>query len=384
MLDPTRERDVAFASGRCYAEIDIGRIEKNFRIYKNSLQKDFRIIAVVKADGYGHGGVQVARCLEQLGVNDFAVATVEEGIALRRSGISGEILVLGYTSPVDAEAACVYGLTQTVVDEAHAIELSAVVGKKLKAQYAVDTGMRRIGLDGSCPELCERTIRRGAELFRLNGIFTHLSCADGVGEKNKHITDRQIERFAAVARRVEDLSLPYVHCLNSAGGLYYSDLPRGIGKFVRLGIALYGLAPSVDTVLPKGIEPALSWYAAVSSVRAVKKGEGVGYGSAFIAKRDCLIATLTVGYADGYSRAASGRAYVLINGFRAPIVGNVCMDQMMVDVTLLPHVRAGDRAVLIGRSGEEAITADLLGNITGTIGYEVVCGISPRVARKYI
>jgi alanine racemase len=297
--------------------------------------------------------------------------------------VTGEILILGYVSPEAAETVYNYGLTLTLVDEAHARELSLATERRLRVQYAIDTGMRRLGLDGSRPSACERAIRAASERFELNGIFTHLSAADSTAAEGRSFTLRQAELFASVARRVSDLHLPFVHCLNTAGGLSLGKLPEGIGKFVRLGISLYGLSPSFDTVLPAGIQPALSWYATVASVRAVKKGETVGYGFGYVAERDGIIATLTVGYADGYSRAASGRACVLIGGHRAPVVGKVCMDQTMVDVSRLPHVRAGDRAVLIGSEGKEKITADELGEMLGTIGYEIVCGISGRVERIY-
>ena len=368
---------------RCYTEIELGRLESNYRVYRDSLPADFEIIAVVKADAYGHGASPVASRLSSMGVRAFAVATLDEGVQLRLSGIRGEILILGYVSPELAETVYNYGLTLTLVDEVHAREIALATDRRLKAQYAIDTGMKRIGLDGSRPSACERAIRAAARRFELNGIFTHLSAADSTAEEGRAFTLRQTELFASVARRVSDLRLPFVHCLNTAGGLCFRDFPEEIGKFVRLGISLYGLSPSADTVLPEGIQPALSWYATVASVRAVKKGETVGYGFGYTAERDGIIATLTVGYADGYTRAASNRAYVLINGQRAPVVGRVCMDQTMVDVSRVSHVRAGDRAVLIGSDGNEKITADGLGELLGTIGYEIVCGISTRVERIY-
>ena len=230
-------------SGRV-AEIDLRQIENNFNLYLNSLPKGFEIIAVVKADAYGHGAVAVAKRLSALGVRLFAVATLEEGIRLRRGGVSGEILILGYTPIEYAESIYTYGLTQTLIDESYTRELAAATDKRLKVQLAIDTGMKRIGLDSQAPYDCERVIRSAAERFELNGIFTHLAAADsGAGAE---FTQTQIERFASVVGRVSDLNLPYVHCLNTAGGIAYSSLPDGIGKFVRLGIALYGIAPSSE------------------------------------------------------------------------------------------------------------------------------------------
>ena len=371
---------------RCWAEIEVGQIERNFNAYLGALPRGFDIIPVIKADAYGHGAGRVAERLSTLGVRCFAVATLGEGIRLRESGISQDILILGYTPPCLGEEIYSYGLTQTLTDAFYAEELASASGKRLRAQYAVDTGMRRVGLDGYHPVTCERAIRRGAELFDICGIFTHLSSADGRGEEDAAFTRAQITRFAETAERVADMRLPYVHCLNTAGGLLYAKtLPEGIGKTVRLGISLYGVPPSDGTALPNGILPALSWYATVASVRAVKKGETVGYGADCVMDRDCIIATLSVGYADGYSRAASfGRGYALINGQRAPVVGRVCMDQTMVDVSRHRHVRTGDRVTLIGSDGGEKITADGLGRMFGAIGYETLCGISSRVERIYI
>lgn len=370
-------------SKRTWAEIDLSRIESNLAVYRLSLPSGFDITAVVKANAYGHGDIRVAGRLAACGVDSFAVATLDEAIRLRQSGIAGEILVLGYTSPELMGLAVEHGITQTLVDSFYAERLSVLpFHREIKVQYAVDTGMNRIGLDGDDPRACLRDIYRAAKDFNLTGIYTHLSAADGVGRVEREFTCRQIESFARIARGSASLGIK-AHCLNSAGGLCYSDLPPEISKTVRLGIALYGLKPSSEIVLPEGIAPALSWYARVSAVKSVRRGEHIGYGLTYTADRPRLIATVTVGYADGYSRIASGRAYLLINGQRAPVVGRVCMDQLMVDVTLHSHVRAGDEAVLIGKSGGEILTADMLAETVGTIGYEVLCGISERVERVY-
>ena len=368
---------------RNYATVDLLQIEKNLLLYRSALPSGFDIIAVVKANAYGHGDIQVARRLALCGVESFAVATLEEAVRLRQSGITGEILVLGYTSPELMPQAVEYGITQTLVDSFYAERLRSLpFHRDIIVQYAVDTGMNRIGLDGDAPSACLREIFRAAREFKLTGIYTHLSAADGVGRVERDFTLRQIQCFGRIAGACASLGIK-AHCLNSAGGLYYSDLPPGISKTVRLGIALYGLKPSSGILIPRGMEPALSWYARVSAVKSVKRGEHIGYGLAYTADRQRLIATVTAGYADGYSRMASGRAYLLINGQRAPVVGRVCMDQLMVDVTDHFHVRAGDEAVLIGKSGGEILTADMLGEMIGTIGYEVLCGISPRVERIY-
>jgi alanine racemase len=194
-------------------------------------------------------------------------------------------------------------------------------------------------------------------------------------------TDNQIKLFETVCERVTDLHLPYLHCMNSAGGLWHQSK---FSSFARLGIILYGLKPDYLNELPSGIEPVMSWKSVVSMVKNVQPGDTIGYGRTFVVERPMRIATIPTGYADGYSRLLSNKGWVLINGNKAPIVGRVCMDQMMVDVTDIPGVASGEEVVLLGKSGEERITADDLANLYGTIGYEVVCGINKRVDRVYL
>lgn len=368
---------------RSWAEIDLSQIKRNYLLYKNSIGNDTEIIAVVKANAYGHGDVAVASALTEEGVKAFAVSNIDEAIRLRRGGITGEVTVLGYTPPSRADEIWEYGITQTLLSQEYADALISCTDKRLKAQFAVDTGMNRIGLYGSSPNECAEIIRRYADSFSLNGIFTHLCVADGDTPIEREFTRLQIERFACVADLVSDMRLPYIHCLNSAGGLYHNRLPSSIGRIVRLGIVLYGLKPNAENALPRGISPALSWKTAVTMVKNVRAGETVGYGRAYLAERDIRLATFSTGYADGYLRALSNVGYVLINGKKAQVVGRVCMDQMMADVTNIPDVRMGDVATLLGESGDELITADEMAKTVGTIGYEIVCGISERVERVY-
>lgn len=368
---------------RSWAEIDLSQIKRNYLLYKNSIGNDVEIIAVVKANAYGHGDVAVAGALATEGVKAFAVSNIDEAIRLRRGGISGEVIVLGYTPPSRAVDIWRYGVTQTLISREYADALISCTERRLKAQFAIDTGMNRIGLDGRLPMECADAVRKYADCFQLNGVFTHLCAADGASPAEREFTRLQIKRFAHVAELIADMRLPYVHCLNSAGGLYYGQLPCHVGRIARLGIVLYGLKPSFENQLPRGILPALSWKTAVTMVKNVRAGETVGYGCAYLAEKDIRLATLSTGYADGYSRALSNVGHVLINGKKAPLVGRVCMDQMMADVSDIPNVKMGDVATLLGVSGDLSITADWMGKTVGTIGYEIVCGISERVERVY-
>lgn len=361
---------------RCWTEINLKQLKKNYDIYKASIPENMELMAVVKADAYGHGDQRVAKFLSDNGVRNFAVSNIDEAIHIRTAGAEGQILILGYT-PIDrSEDLMKYDITQTLLSKEYAQELTGI-NLPIKCQFAIDTGMRRIGLNADEPEECERTIRKYAR--NLNGLFTHLCVAD-TPEQNE-FTKKQIELFENIVHRVSDLHLPYCHCMNSAGGLWHYS---GISCFARLGIVLYGLKPDYINKLPDGIVPAMSWKSVVSMVKNVKPGDTIGYGRSFIVEHPMTIATIPTGYADGYSRLLSNKGWVLINGHKAPIVGRVCMDQMMVDVTGISNVYLGTEVVIVGQSGEEMITADDLANAYGTIGYELICGISKRVDRLYL
>lgn len=370
---------------RSWIEIDLDQIKNNYLIYKNSLQTDAEIMTVIKADAYGHGDVHIAKWLSEQGCRLFAVSNIDEAVGLRNAGINGEILILGYTSPRYAKTLAYLDLTQAIVSEEYA-EVLSQTGQRVKCQFAIDTGMNRIGLDGDNPNSCEQTIRKYAGLLVVEGLFTHLCVADSETDDAKEFTLSQIRKFKAVADSVHDLDLPFIHCCNSAGGLFYlQDNPDfdGIGKIVRLGIILYGLKPDSNNLLPEGIKPAMTWKSVVSMVKNVQQGETIGYGRSFKVERDMKIATVTTGYADGLNRLLSNKGFVMIEGRRAQIVGRICMDQIMVNVTDIPDVKMGSEVVILGKCGELNYTADEMAKDLGTIGYEVICNISKRVQRFY-
>ena len=370
---------------RSWIEIDLDKIKTNYLIYKSLLPQHTEIMAVIKADAYGHGDAHVAKWLSEQRCVLFAVSNIDEAVGLRNAGIEGEILILGYTSPKYAKTLSYLNLSQTIVSEEYARALAAT-GYKVKSQFAIDTGMNRIGLDAENPAVCSSIIRSFADKLCVEGIFTHLCVADSLSDDNKQFTVNQIEKFKKVLDLVTDLQLPYVHCFNSAGGLYYlneREAFNGIEKIVRLEIVLYGLKPDRSNVLPEGITPAMTWKSAISMVKEVKAGESVGYGRTFVAEHDMRIATVTTGYADGLNRLLSNRGFMMVNGKRTPIVGRICMDQTMIDVTDIPEAEMGSEVVILGQSGELEYTADDMANDLGTIGYEVLCNISKRVQRFY-
>lgn len=361
---------------RSWVEIDLSQIQENYRLYKLNLSPEASVMAVIKANAYGHGDIEVASSLEKVGVNCWAVSNIEEAYKLRKSGIKGDILILGYT-PIEAIPLLEkYDITQAVLSEEYANILQEK-RSKAKCQIAIDTGMNRIGLDADDSEKCIKTIHHLSNTLNINGIFTHLCVADGNRHEDNEFTKSQIEKFELIADAVQDLRLKNIHCLNSAGGLWNDTKYNSL---VRLGIILYGLKPDANNVLPAGIKPAMKWKSALSMVKTVKSGESIGYGRSFTAKTDMRIATVSTGYADGYSRKLSNMGYVFVNEKKAKIVGRICMDQFMIDVTNIPEAKIGMEAQLLS----DNYSADDMAQDIGTIGYEIVCGISSRVTRVYL
>ncbi len=369
---------------RAWAEISLDAIEHNYTAYKNAIGGDKEIMCVVKADCYGHCDKAIAPFLEkELGVKRFAVSNIEEARRVRESGVMGDILILGYTPPEVAKELCELNIIQAITEPSYAKELCRFIpdGKKLSVHIAIDTGMTRIGLHCDSIDDIVSGILEISSLQKLaaQGIFTHLSVADSDDEGDIEYTKAQISRLMDVKASLieKGVKMPCVHYLNSAGGIYHD----GSGSdLARLGIILYGLMPNASLPLPFSPEPALTLKARVAQVKGIKKGEFVSYGRTFMADADMELATVAIGYADGYPRALSGKGELLINGKRAKIIGRVCMDQLMCDVTGL-DAKAGDVVTLIGSDGDEKITADEIASLCNTIGYEIVCGISKRVPR---
>lgn len=361
--------------------IDMEAIRSNYRILRDSVPENVAVMPVIKANAYGHGMLETAQALSKMGADHFAVALPEEGIDLRLGGVEGEILVLGAAMPRAAEEAVKYGLAQTVFtpEMIALLEDEAVrQGTEALVHIKLDTGMNRIGLrtEEEAAALCDALSH--ALHVRVCGIYTHFADADnprGNGTLNS-FSRQQLKRFREL-RACFDESIPS-HVANSAMSLL---APEAYFDMVREGISLYGYPP-VHTELP--FRPALSWVTEVVHVKDIKAGETIGYGRTFKAVKPMRIATVAVGYGDGYHRTCSNSAQMIIRGKRVPIVGRVCMDQTMLDVTDLPDVQVGDEAVILGSQGEERIDAEELAGWAQTISYEVLLGITQRVPREYL
>jgi alanine racemase len=365
------------------AEIDLTAIAANVGLACQLAGPSARVMAVVKADAYGHGVVEVARVALAAGANWLGVAIPEEAIPLRVAGTTSRILVLGPIAVDQADLVTDYGLDQCVCDQDQVEALDRAGrsrGRVLSLHLKVDTGMGRVGF---YPREVRPMAERIAALpsVRLEGLMTHFADAEA---EEPEFAREQLARFLGVARQLSGagITVPLRHTANSAGLLH---LPESRLDLVRPGIMLYGYHPRgcrhpAEPVL----RPALRFRTAISHLKDVPRGGSVSYGRTFVAPRDLRVATLPVGYADGWGRLLSNRGQVLIRGQRVPIIGRVCMDMIMVDVTGLEGVRLRDEAVLIGRQGREEITADEVAEVQGTISYEVLCRIGPRVPRVYL
>ena len=368
---------------RCYAEVSLKAIGHNIAQVKKRLRPGVKLLAVIKADAYGHGAVRVGKYLEDQ-VDYFAVATAEEAMELREQGIRLPVLVLGYISPEQYGEILDYDITQTVYSLEIAEKLSEAsvkAGCRTKIHAALDTGMTRIGF-----HITEEEADRIAAISRLpglelEGMFTHFSCAD---QKDKTYCGLQLEKFRRMERmlRARGVEIPVKHICNSAGIMEFDDYRFDM---VRSGIVTYGLYPSEEvdkSRLP--LIPALSWKSRVIHVQDAEPGLGVSYGATYTTEGPCTrIATVSAGYADGYPRALSNKGRVLIHGRYAPILGRVCMDQMMVDVSHIPDVKLEDTVTLIGREGDRGITMEEVADPACRFNYEMACGISKRVPRIY-
>lgn len=372
---------------RVWAEVDLDAITANIENIKKCIKPETKIIAVLKTDGYGHGDLPIARILEpDDAVWGYAVATVEEAYTLREKGIKKPLLILGYTFPYSYEKMIEEEIRPTVfmLDMAQMLsEKAQEMGKVCHIHIKVDTGMTRIGMhpDEESIEL----IRKIKELpgLELEGIFTHFATAD---ESDKSKTYRQMQMFQSFVNETEDklsFQFPMKHCSNSAGII---EMPEANMDAVRAGIIIYGLWPSkeVEDDHKMELKPALALKSRIVYVKMVSANQEISYGGTFITARDTQVATICIGYGDGYPRSLSNIGYVLVNGQKAPILGRVCMDQFMVDVTdVKGEVCVGDVVTLIGDDGGKTISMEELGELSGRFNYELACDIGKRVPRIY-
>lgn len=368
---------------RTWAEIDIDALLHNLKVIKENANCD--LAAVVKADAYGHGATTVAPIFEGAGVSMFAVSNIEEGIELRRHGIKAPVLILGYTPSEYVSELVHNNFIQTVYSLSYAESLNAAAEKEnvsLECHLKVDSGMSRLGFDCRDKSLREfEDMQKAAALPSLSvtGVFTHFSSADSHDEIDTEYTALQYSLFYDVCEKLEKsgIKLACKHCCNSAGTMLNADKHMNM---CRPGIILYGLTPADGLRLPYDLKPAMSFKSTVSMVKTIRKGDSVSYGRHFVAESDMTVATVAVGYADGYPRALSCKGSVVINGRRAPILGNVCMDQMMVDISGIENVSVGNEVTLFGTE----LPVEEVASLCGTINYEIICGVSRRVPRIYI
>jgi alanine racemase len=363
------------------AKVDLGALEHNLREVKQCARGG-KILAVVKAQAYGHGSVAVSRCLLAQGAHMLGVALVEEGTELRTAGIDAPILLMGALFPEQADAIAALQLTPTVFSLSFAQALSRAAQRmktRMPVHVKIDTGMGRMGI---APEDALEFISSLLTLPNLDvqGLMTHFADAD---LRDKAFASRQLERFGTVIRTLEErgITIAQRHAANSAAVM---DFEQALFTMVRPGLMLYGYNPLEQGSQNIRLKQVLSLVTRIAFVKKVPSGVPVSYGRTFVTRRESLLATLPVGYADGFSRALSNKGEALVRGKRVPVVGRVCMDMCMIDVTDVPGVAEGDETVLIGNQGNERITAEDIAAKIGTISYEVLCGISSRVPRIYL
>lgn len=370
---------------RVKAVISLDAVEHNFHEMRKNIAQDTKMIAVVKANAYGHGAVQIAHLIQNYDyIWGFATATAEEALALRKAGVMKPILILGIVFDEYYPELVRNHIRPAVCEYEEARKLSAEAvsqGETVHIHIALDTGMTRIGF-ADIPESVEE-IRKIAALpnLEIEGMFTHFARAD---EYDRSPAMVQLERYREFSERVAEagVEIPLHHCSNSAGII---RVPEANLSIVRAGITIYGIYPSaqVETDIVR-LDPVMELKSHVTYVKDVEPGTAISYGGTFAADRKLRVATVPVGYADGYPRQLSNKGWVLIHGQKAPILGRICMDQFMVDVTDIPDVCKGDEVTLIGRDGEEFISMDEMGELSGRFSYEFACDISIRVPRIYI
>ena len=368
---------------RLWAEIDLDKIAQNTKIIRKIIPKSSQFMAVVKADGYGHGALEVAKVCLYNGADILGVAILDEGIYLRENNIPSEILILGYTESLRLSNIVKYDLTQTIFNKEMAYELNEYAksqNKKAKIHIKIDTGLSRLGFLPNEKSIADIIEISSLSYIEITGCYTHFAQADST---DTYFTNIQYNRFVDIKTKLESLGFKNVfyHVANSASILKF---PMSL-DISRAGIILYGLSPSCNINTREfGLMPAMSLKTRISNIKKVEKDVSVGYGRTFSTQRETVIATIPVGYADGYMRANSNKGRVIVNGEYANIIGRICMDQMMIDITEINHAKPEDVVTLIGESLDKEITAEEIANICGTIAHEIVCAIGKRVPRVYL
>lgn len=369
-----------------WAEINLTNLDYNIKNIRKKVGPDKEMLGVIKADAYGHGSVKVAEVLRENGVKTFAIATLQEAITLREAGAKEEIIMLGLTPDMYADTIVDYNITPVVCNSDNAKAFSdaaAQKGKTIHGLIAVDTGMGRIGYLADDLDFATQDIKKIADLsnFKIKGMFSHMSTADAFDKTYSHLQEAKYNRFYN-ALTVAGIEIPFKTLANSASIM---ELPSIHFDAVRPGIILYGCYPSDEVDKNQlSIKPVMSIKANIIHLKDVPEDFSVGYGRKFISKRPSKIATIALGYADGYPRPYSAFAKVIVNGVMAPIAGNICMDQCMIDVTDVPNVKIGDEVIVMGSDGKNTILADDIANATGTINYEITCAFGQRLPKVYV
>ncbi len=375
-----------YFSRRISAEINLDAAKSNLEALSAFIDNTCtKPACVVKADAYGHGDVGLMNLYQEMGVDFFCVSNISEALRLREGGCTGDILILSWTAPEDAHILAENNLIGTAVSLSNAAEISAQTTSPIRLHIKLDTGMGRVGLNTENAEKCASEIAEIASMPNIcaEGVFTHLAVADTLDEESISFTNKQKDIFFEIADAAEKLgfSLPHKHCLNSAGTIFHYDKRSTLA---RMGIVLYGLKPDNSLKLPVKLEPVMKLKSVISQIKTISAGTTVSYGRTYTADSERVVATVPCGYADGYPRLLSGRNEVLVHGKRAKGIGRICMDQMMIDITDIDGVSVGDEVTLFGRDGDEIITADDVAESYGTIGYELICGVSVRVPRIFM
>lgn len=369
-----------------WAEINLSNFDYNVKKIKEKVGPDKQLIGVIKADAYGHGSVICAEVLRQNGVKTFAIATLQEAITLRNAGAKEEIIMLGLTPDMYADVLVKYDITPVVCDSANAKAISdaaAAAGKTVSGLIAVDTGMGRIGYLADDTEFAVEDVKKIAQLsnFKIKGMFSHMSTADAFDKTFSHQQEAKYNKFYEALTNA-GIEIPFKTLANSASIM---ELPEIYFDAVRPGIILYGCYPSHEVDKNQlSIKPVMSIKANIVHLKDVPAEFSVGYGRKYISENPARIATIALGYADGYPRPYSAQAKVIVNGIVCKIAGNICMDQCMIDVTEVPNVKVGDEVIVMGSDGTNSITADDIADATGTINYEITCALGQRLPKVYV